>query len=135
MLAKPAQLALAVQQPWAELLVRGVKTLEIRSTSARVRGPIYIYASRRPSGLPDATLAAKRFEIDVADLPTGVIVGEAELTESRPARPADATAACISPHLLVNRFAWRFERSNRFAEPLPVRFLPYGIWFYPFRRK
>ncbi|MBA3316265.1 MAG: ASCH domain-containing protein [Planctomycetaceae bacterium] len=131
----PAQIALAVQHPWTELIVRGVKTLEIRSTSARVRGPIYIYASRKLSDLPDAAFAAKRFGIDVADLPTGIIVGEAELTESRPARPADATAACISPHLLVNRFAWRFERSNRFAEPLPVRFLPYGIWFYPFRRK
>jgi hypothetical protein len=23
----------------------------------------------------------------------------------------------------------------RFATPLAVRFLPYGVWFYPFRRR
>ncbi|MDQ3330319.1 MAG: ASCH domain-containing protein [Planctomycetota bacterium] len=131
----PAQIALAVQHPWAELIVRGVKTLEIRSTNAKFRGPIYIYASRKQSDLPDAALAAARFGIDVSSLPTGVILGEAELTESRPALPDDATAACVRPDLLMNRFAWRFERPNRFEEPLPVRFLPYGIWFYPFGRK
>ena len=132
---KPRQLALAVQQPWAELIVRGVKTLEVRSSNVRTRGPIYIYASRKLSQLSDAERAAERYEIDVSRLPTGVIVGEAELVESRTARSADASGACVAEDLLTDRFVWRFENPVAFKEPLGVRFLPYGIWFYPFQRK
>jgi hypothetical protein len=128
------RIALAIQQPWAELIVRGLKTLEIRSSEARVRGPVYIYASRKPSELPDAAAAAERFGLDVAALPRGVLVGQADLTESRPAAGEDATEACVSAERLAGRFAWRFARPERFDEPLAVRFLPYGIWFYPFRR-
>jgi hypothetical protein len=129
------QLALAVQQPWAELIVRGEKTLEVRSSNVRTRGPIYIYASRKLSDLPDAGHAADRFGIDVMSLPTGVIVGEAELVESRPSRSEDAIAACVAEERLHHRYVWRFERPTRIEDPLSVRFLPYGIWFYPFRRK
>ncbi len=132
---KPSQLALAVQQPWAELIIRGIKTLEVRSSNVRTRGPIYIYASRKLSELPDASRAAERYGIDVASLPTGIIVGEAELVESRPARSEDVNAACVAEDRLHNRYVWRFEAPTRFEEPLSVRFLPYGIWFYPFRRK
>lgn len=129
------RIALAVQQPWAELIVRGVKTIEIRSTSARVREPIYIYASRRPSGLPDAAVAAERFGLGIDALPRGVIVGMARLIECRPATSEDADAACVGPDVLAGRTAWRFTDSVKFDEPLAARFQPYGIWFYPFRRR
>jgi hypothetical protein len=132
---KRDQLALAVQQPWAELIVRGIKTLEVRSSNVRYRGTIYIYASRKRSELSDAAIAAERFGIAVSELPAGVIVGEAELTETRPADSNDASAACVAAEHLIGRNVWRFERPARFEEPLPVRVQPYGIWFYPFRRK
>lgn len=131
----PDRIALGVQQPWAELIVRGIKTIEVRSTSARVRGRIYVYASRRPSALPDARVAADRHDLEIGTLPSGLIVGSAVLTESRPARPADAEEACIGPMVLAGRFAWRLTDAERFEVPLPVRFLPYGVWFYPFRER
>ena len=34
------RIALAIQQPWAELILRGIKTLEIRSQPTRQRGTI-----------------------------------------------------------------------------------------------
>lgn len=129
------RIALAVQQPWAELIVRGLKTIEVRSTSVRVRGTIYIYASRRLSDLPDAAVAAERHDLNVESLPTGVIVGTANLTECRAASPDDADAACVSPAILDGRMAWCFTDSVKYIEPLQVRFSPYGIWFYPFRRR
>lgn len=129
------RIALGVQQPWADLIVRGLKTIEIRSTSTRLRGRIYIYASRRLSELPDAAIAATRFKLDIATLPRGVIVGTAQLVDSRTAVASDARPACIRAGLLVGRFAWRFASAERFDEPLAVRYLPYGIWFYPFGRK
>jgi len=48
------RIALGIQQPWVELILRGVKTLEIRSQPTRQRGTIYLYASKRPSALPAA---------------------------------------------------------------------------------
>jgi hypothetical protein len=46
--------ALGVRQPWIELILRGVKTIEVRSQDTRIRGTIYLYASKnsRISPLP-----------------------------------------------------------------------------------
>lgn len=129
------QVALGIQQPWAELILRGIKTLEIRSLNTQVRGRIYLYTSKRLSTLPDAARAAELHGLDLAALPKGLLVGSVELVGSRPAVPQDAEEACLSPERLANQQAWEFASPERFAEPLPVRFLPYGVWFYPFRRK
>lgn len=131
----PQRIALGIQQPWVELILRGVKTLEIRSQSTQVRGRIYLYASKKPSALPAAQLMIAQHELQVETLPYGLLVGSVEVIESRPAVPVDAPSACLPPELLAGRYAWRFAAPERFAEPVPVRFLPYGVWFYPFRRK
>lgn len=129
------QVALGIQQPWAELILRGIKTLEVRSLNTQVRGRIYLYTSKRLSTLPDATRAAEVHRIDLDSLPKGLLVGSVELVDSRPAVEQDAAAACLSPELLTKQHAWEFASPERFAKPVPVRFLPYGVWFYPFRRK
>jgi hypothetical protein len=36
--------ALSDRQPWAELILRGKKTIEVRSRATNIRGPMYIYA-------------------------------------------------------------------------------------------
>lgn len=131
----PERLALGIQQPWAELILRGIKTLEIRSLNTRVRGRIYLYTSRQLSALPAARLTADREKIDLDQLPRGLLVGSVELVDSRPAVPEDTVASCVPADLLANRYAWQFAAPERLAEPLPVRFLPYGVWFYPFRRR
>ncbi len=74
-----------------------------------------------------------RLKLDA--LPCGLLVGSVEITECRPAIPADAPSACLPLELLSGHQAWRFQAPERLAQPLPVRFLPYGVWFYPFRRK
>lgn len=131
----PERIALGIQQPWAELILRGVKTIEIRSQPTQVRGRIYLYASKQFSLLPAAQSALERHRLDLNVLPRGVLVGSVEIVQSRRAVPDDAEAACLPPELLADRHAWRFAAPERLAEPLPVRFLPYGVWFYPFRRK
>lgn len=128
------RIALAVRQPWAELIVRGAKTVEVRSGPVQLRGPIYIYAARAISDLPDAIVAATRFGVEIDALPRGVIVGTAELVDARPATTADVEAALVSTAHLAGKHAWELARTVRFPQPLRVRFKPYGIWFYPFRR-
>jgi predicted transcriptional regulator len=99
-------LALSIRQPYAELILRGVKTVEYRSRPTRVIGErFYIYAPKRPWSVVSGQLpaeAAKRiwshdlaaaapgraaeppaWMLELAELlvtgklPTGVIVGSA----------------------------------------------------------
>lgn len=138
MSAAPPQLdrlALGIQQPWAELILRGIKTLEVRSQPTRTRGTIYVYSSRRSSTLPAAAEVVERLGLDLGELPKGFLVGTVELVGCRPATPEDAAAACVPPELLMSQFVWELGNPQRLAEPLAPRFLPYGVWFYPFRRK
>jgi hypothetical protein len=131
----PEIIALGVRQPWVELIFRGVKTIEVRSQNTQVRGTIYVYASKKLSGLPAAAAAARDFGIEVSELPCGLLVGSVELVATRPAVPGDTARACVPPAVLRDRIAWELRHPRRFDRPLPVRFLPYGIWFYPFRRR
>ncbi len=129
-----ARIALGIQQPWAELIMRGIKTLEIRSQPTQVRGKIYLYASKRLSTLPAARHAAQLHQLNLDDLPKGLLVGSVELVDSRPTRTTDAAAACLPAELLPAHHAWSFANPERLAPLVPVQFLPYGVWFYPFRR-
>ncbi len=128
-------IALGVQQPWAELILRGIKTIEVRSQATQIRGMIYLYASKRVSPLDAAIKLVTRHELDVVALPKGVLVGTVQVVGCRPCTPADTHAAGVPADLLVNRQAWLLDHAERLREPLPVRCLPYGVWFYPFQRK
>jgi hypothetical protein len=112
-----------------------LKTIEVRTVGTNVRGTIYLYASKKLSDLPAAANVAARHGIDLERLPRGLVVGTAELHDTRPTLPGDAEQTCVPRELLVGRIGWHFRNPQRLAEPLPVRFLPYGIWFYPFQRR
>lgn len=128
-------LALGIQQPWAELILRGIKTIEVRNVPTPPKGPIYLYASRRVSSLPAAETAIARYGLDIASLPRGQVVGTVHIAESRKARPRDAEAACIPARLLTDKQSWILANAERCPAPLPIQFRPYGMWFYPFRRR
>ncbi len=66
--------ALSLKQPFAELVVSGKKTIELRKWNTKFRGKFFIHASKVPD--PEAM---KKFGFD--KLPVGVIVGEAELID------------------------------------------------------
>jgi hypothetical protein len=131
----PSLIALGIQQPWAELILRGIKTIEVRSQPTQIRGTIYLYTSKRPSTLEAAGTAATAHTLDIEQLPKGLLVGTVEILDSRPCTAADAVAACIPTDLLANQQAWVLGSPQRLPKPLEVRFLPYGVWFYPFRRR
>ena len=131
----PDRIALGVRQPWAELILRGIKTIEVRSQDTNVRGPIYLYAAKRVSDHPTACHAVQKHRLDAVSLPLGVLVGSVEIHETRRAQPADAERACVPAEALNGYYAWSLRNPVRLARPLPVRFVPYGIWFYPFKRR
>ena len=128
-------IALGIQQPWAELILRGIKTIEIRNVPVGMRTTIYLYSSKKLSAFPDAEVAVDRYGIDLAILPRGQIVGTIEIVDCCKCEPSDVEAACVSWSLMENRYCWKLANPQRCAPPLTPRFLPYGMWFYPFKRR
>ncbi|GIX03640.1 MAG: hypothetical protein KatS3mg113_0646 [Planctomycetaceae bacterium] len=131
----PSLLALGIKQPWAELILRGIKTLEIRSQPTQVRGTVYVYASRSDARGTWAEQAITRWQLESATLPRGVLVGTVRIIDVRPFEPQDEPLALIPSPAGYRLYAWVLSDPQRLVQPLPVRFLPYGVWFYPYKRK
>ncbi len=66
--------ALSLKQPFAELILSGKKTIEVRKWNTKFRGKFLIHASK----VPDSK-SMKKFGF--TKLPTGMILGEAELVD------------------------------------------------------
>jgi hypothetical protein len=106
--------ALSIRQPWAELVMRGVKTTEYRNRATKIRGRIYIYAALGRCDASDEAQVAAEFGINVDSLPRGVIVGSVELYD-------------------CNGDEWRFRKPERAKELRKPDNHPMPIWFTPFR--
>ncbi len=64
--------ALSLKQPFAELVVSGRKTVELRKWNTRFRGEFFVHASKNTDKKRCESLGFK-------NLPEGMIVGKAEL--------------------------------------------------------
>jgi hypothetical protein len=74
--------ALSVKQPWAALIVAGVKTVEVRTWPTRRRGPFLVHASKVPDPRPEAwALVEADPVLRVAADMLGGFVGVATLVE------------------------------------------------------
>ena len=126
--------ALSIRQPYAELILRGIKTVEYRSRPTRIIGErFYIYASKgagktawsRDLAMPGEALPA--WMIELAEqvgmiepgelLPTGVIVGSAVIEK-------------VSP--VDHIYRWHLagvERARKLRKPAKH---PQPVWFNPF---
>jgi hypothetical protein len=134
--------ALSIRQPWAELILRGVKTIEYRSRPTRVVGErFWIYASRQsavgirqckgkggvwsrdlagPGEGPPAWMwaLAEQLILRGEPLPTGVIVGSAVID-----RVAPGDGGGFRWHLIDVERAAAVRRPTRHPQP---------AWFRPF---
>jgi len=105
--------ALSIRQPWAELIMRGIKTIETRSRQTKIRGRIHIYASLGRSDPLDEADCEADYRIDVDSLPRGVIVGTVELFD------------CDGDE-------WQFRLPERASELHKPDNHPMPVWFTPF---
>ena len=130
--------ALSIRQPYAELILRGIKTAELRSMSTTIVGErFYIYACKAKAkqpiwsddlrvGTPPAWMIELAEQVKLIEagaiLPTGVIVGSAVIERVTPPDPSDAGAL----------FHWHLtdvKRAKKFRKP---RGHPQPVWFNPF---
>src|SRR5687767_13336695 len=72
--------ALSIRQPWATLLVYGLKTVEVRRWPTARRGRVLVHAGREPDRR-DEVWALVPAPLREAALRTGGIVGAADLTD------------------------------------------------------
>ena len=130
--------ALSIRQPFAELILRGIKTVEYRSRTTKVIGErFYIYASKRPAevaseGIWSNDLTAEQAPAWLAELweqarwiesgallPTGVIVGSAVIE-----------GVC---QIDSETFGWKIvdvRRARKLRKPTGH---PQPVWFEPFK--
>lgn len=117
--------ALALSQPWAELLISGKKNIEVRTKNSKHRGWFYVYAAKKDT----KEKVLKKFGF--SDLPTGVIVGKAYLKDVK--RYKDDGEFYRDSHLhlatkdLIELEGW--ESSNKFgyiiSKTVRIKELPY----------
>lgn len=113
--------ALSFHQPRAEQVIRGDKTLDVRTWRAIYRGVLAVHASaeRRDE-------RCRALGLDPATLAYGALVGTVELTDIVPLDEA-AYEALRDQHRLEAPFpgapcyGWRLEAPCRFEAPIPCR--------------
>ena len=112
--------ALSIRQPWAELILQGRKTIELRTWPTSYRGRIAIHASQTVR--EEACIA---YSLDPARVVRGALVGTVELVDVLPLDEA-AWEALRDQHLSLSDFpgpmyGWRLEAPQRLPQPIPMR--------------
>lgn len=115
MILRKPQYALSIKQPWAALLVAGLKTIEIRKWATTVRGTVYIHAASKPDPREEGWAYVTEELRPLAALGGGII-GTAELSECLMYRTPQAFTADVPLHrndpswfLAPRLFGFRFR--------------------------
>lgn len=91
---------LSVKQPWASLIVDGIKDVENRSRYTQYRGPLLIHASKVHDAVPLAET-----------LPAGAIIGQVNLV--------DCCKRSASPWAEMGKYHWVLSDARPFDKPVP----------------
>jgi hypothetical protein len=124
--------ALSIRQPWAELILLGHKTIEVRSGRTNILERVHIYAGRNRIEAEEEARIASEFGIDVDTLPRGVLVGTIEISGCRPLEMTDSKAACFEIDQVDDDFAWLLERAERAENLQAPKNQPQPRFFNPF---
>ena len=121
--------ALSVRQPWAELILLGHKTVEVRPKATPHRERIYVYASKTRIEEREEARIAAHYSIDVDGLPRGVLIGTVQIVRCRPLRRSDGESACLEIDDGAGYYAWVLDRSER-AEVMEKPTRQSRAWFF-----
>ncbi len=125
--------ALSLRQPWAELVLRGEKTIEARSLRTNIRERVHIYASLGDVDAEDQTRVRREYGLDIESLPRGVLVGTVVVVGCRPLTVRDSRAAAFPvTEADTELFAWLLESPQRAERLVKPTKHPQPVWFTPF---
>jgi len=114
---------LSVKQPWASLIVAGIKRVENRTWSTNHRGPLVIHASARPDPEAGPTLELAGIDPqDWQDAPRGVVLGVVELVDVIDMASAGVKSRALAHDpLACGPFCWILSNPRPLAKPIPAR--------------
>jgi hypothetical protein len=124
--------ALSVRQPWAELILRGHKTIEVRSRRTSLRERVFIYAALNRIEPQEEARIADQFGIDVDGLPRGVLVGTVQIVGCMPLKQDDGQVACFEIAEIDGYYGWLLARPQRTEELVKPKNQPQPMFFNPF---
>lgn len=112
--------ALSIHQPWAELILQGRKTIELRTWRTNTRGRFAIHAGQTVE--EEACIA---YGLDPARVVRGALVGTVQLADILQLDEA-AWEVLRDQHLSLRdfpgpMFGWRLEDPQRLPRPIPLR--------------
>jgi ASCH domain len=122
--------ALSIRQPWAELILRGKKKIEVRSFATKIRGPMCLYASFTRGA--DDSKCQRSVGCSWEELTRGVLVGIIEIVDCRELRATDNRAAGFQIYNPDGLFAWLVKPLKRFAKPIAPKAHAQPSFFFPF---
>lgn len=103
--------AISLKQPWATLLVHGLKTIEVRRWRTLYRGDLLIHAARVPDDRPGVWDKVPE-KLREAARQEGGVIGVAKLVECKEYRRAEEFVADVDKHM--NDPSW-FEETGLFG--------------------
>ncbi len=121
---------LTIKQPWATLIISGLKEYEFRGWKTKYRGKILIHAGKSLE-----KEYAEKFKCYNFEYPLGVILGEATLVDcikvdenfNNELRNINPLVYGRSNH--VENYAWKLEDIVIYENPIPVKG-QLGLWNY-----
>jgi hypothetical protein len=128
----PNMRALSIRQPWAELILLGHKTIEVRSRRTHLRERVFIYAGFNRIEPHEEARIAQEVGIDVDGLSRGVLVGTVEILGCLPLQQDDNQAACFEITETHGFYGWLLARPQRSVELVKPMHQPQPMFFNPF---
>ncbi|MGI0061620.1 MAG: ASCH domain-containing protein [Nitrosotalea sp.] len=112
---------LSVSQPYADLIISGKKTIELRTWNTKFRGEFLIHA---PIKIKDS--ACKKLGIDKSNLRTGVIIGKAEIYdvksyESIKELKNDYNKHFATEEFLRHKYGFLLRKPQALRVPIPYK--------------
>lgn len=116
--------ALSLRQPYAELIVTGLKTIELRSWNTKHRGKFLVHASKTKAPLSDC----KPFDLNPNNLDYGAIIGNVELINVKnyddyedSEWQDDSSKHLAGPTYQGSRKGFILKNPNKLAYPIPYK--------------
>jgi hypothetical protein len=131
--------AISLLQPWATLVVMGVKKIETRSWQTAHRGLLFIHASMGKKGkvlMNEVPFSKYITHFDA--LPFGAVIGQVQLDDVLPVEELFYSDARLNALTLEEkafgdyakgRYAWILSDAVAFDKPIPVKG-SLGLWLF-----
>lgn len=111
----PSGRAISIQQPFVEEILRGLKRYEYRSRPTKIRGRVYLYASKKDG----EASRWKKLGFRPGELPAGLIVGSVEIVDCKYFDNYEC-------------YGYKLKNPRRYKKQFSPKNHPQPCWFFPF---